>query len=325
MWWRTLVAVLFLAMPLPAQEHDWQTFETRFNELCQKGDFLAAKALITEALQDRNSPPGLHHTGALLWLLSQAHNVLGEFDEADLRFRAAISALERAGRPAALTLARAQVDYAALIELRGGGKDAQRRRLAALEVLKRELGPGDPEVLRTQGHVALGFLARGDHERAERVCREVIESGQGSKRFPIGHLAEAYLILGKILLGRGRHADAAEAYNQATVTIESVYGPEEHPALLHCWVGVGIAHTRMRKFDSARELLIRAERVALEAMGPANPMVLQILTARCELLRAEGRTAEAKRLEKSARSLAREADNRRHSVSWAELNEATRP
>lgn len=323
MWWRTLVAVLFLAMPLPAQEHDWQTFETRFNELCQKGDFLAAKALITEALQDRNSPPGLHHTGALLWLLSQAHNVLGEFDEADLRFRAAISALERAGAPAVLTLAKAHADHASLIELRGSAREAERQRVSALGVLERELGPAHPEVLGLQGELAFGYYAQRDFARAERLCRTAIRGHQSSGNAPDFHLAKTLVTLGRVLLEDERAQEATEVFGQSAGIVESLVG-SEHPMLLHSWVGLATAHIRLRRFDTATVLLHRADRVALEAFGAQHPLRIQILTAQCELLRAEGKSAEAKRLAKLVRSLAKTARERSHSVSWSEWTGAAR-
>lgn len=317
MWRRILVVCLLAVLPLGAQVRAWSAVEREFDRLCDQGDFLAAKELITGALRDQGLAEDLHDSGVLLWLLGKANYVLGESDEADLRFRAAISALERAGPPAILTLARAQLDFASLIELRGETKDAQRRRRMALEILQRELGPGDPEVLYAQGQLALGYCMAGEFERAERLCREVIASGSASKRYPTVYLVETWFILGRSLLGSGDNAGAAEAFRQSATIAESLFG-SEHPALINSWVGLALAQIRMRQPGTAGELLARAERVVLERLGPGHPFQLEILAARCELLREEGKRAEAKRLEKSLRKLARGAADRRHSVSWAE-------
>lgn len=317
MWRRILVVCLLAVLPLGAQVRAWSAVEREFDRLCDQGDLLAAKELITGVLRDKGLAEDLHYCGTLLRLVGAVNHALGDFDEADLRFRAAISALERAGPPAILTLARAQMDFASLIELRGETKDAERRRRMALEILQRELGPDDPAVLYAQVQLAIGYCKAGESERAERLCREVIDSGSASNRFPAGYLAETWFILGKSLLGSGGNAGAAEAFRQSAAIVELQIG-SEHPALVNPWVGLALARIRMRQLKSAGELLARAERVVLERLGPGHPFELEILAVRCELLRAEGKRAEAKRLEKSLRKLARGAADRRHSVSWAE-------
>lgn len=323
MWRLMLVACLLAVAPLLAQESNWRTFQTRFDKLCEQGDFRAARALITEVLQNHDPGSDLHRTGALLWLLGLANHVLGDLDEADLRFRAAISALERAGAPAVLTLAKAHADHASLIELRGSAKEAERQRVSALGVLERELGPAHPEVLGLQGELAFGYYAQRDFARAERLCRTAIQGHQSSGNAPDVHLAKTLVTLGRVLLEDGRAQEATEVFGQSAGIVESLVG-SEHPMLLHSWVGLATAHIRLRRFDTAADRLNRAESVALEALGTHHPVRLQILSVRCELLRAEGKTSEAKRLEKSLRNLAKTAREQSHSVSWAELTGAAR-
>lgn len=317
MWRLTLVVCLLAAAPLLAQQRDWGALEARFDKLCEQGDYPAARALIVEALEGLGPDEDLPRTGGLLWYLGLADHALGDIDEADVRYRAAISALERAGLQATLTLARVRLDYASLIEDRGTARSAERLRLAALEVLQRELGPDHPDTLRAQLHLASSYLRKGDRKIAERLCREVIASAESSQQFPVGYLAESYHMLGMILQASGHHAEAAGAFGQSLALLEALYGPE-HPIQLNSWIGLALAQTRLRRFDVAADQLNRAERVALEVLGTQHPVSLQILTARCELLRAEGKTAEAKKLEKLVRSLAKAARERSHSVSWTE-------
>lgn len=323
MWRLIPVVCLLAAAPLLARESDWRTFQTRFDKLCEQGDFLVARTLITEVLQSHDPGSDLHRTGALLWLLGLANHVLGDLDEADLRFRAAISALERAGAPAVLTLAKAHADHASLIELRGSAREAERQRVSALGVLERELGPAHPEVLGLQGELAFGYYAQRDFARAERLCRTTIQRHQSSGNAPDVHLAKTLVTLGWVLLETGQALEATEVFGQSAGIIESLVG-SEHPMLLHSWVGLATAHIRLRRFDTAAALLHRADRIALEAFGAQHPLRIQILSAQCELLRAEGKSAEAKRLAKSVRSLAKTARERSHSVSWSEWTGAAR-
>lgn len=321
MWRLIPVVCLLAAAPLLAQQRDWGALEARFDELCEQGDYPAARALIVEALEGLSPDEDLHRTGTLLWFLGLTDHALGDIDVADLRYRAAISALERAGLQATLTLAHVRLDYASLIADQGTARSAERLRLAALEVLQRELGPDHPDTLRAQLHLASSYLRKGDRKSAERLCREVIASAESSQQFPVGYLAESYHMLGMILQASGHHAEAAAAFGQSLALLEALYGPQ-HPIHLNGAVGLARAHISLGQFDSASDLLTRAESVAVEALGTQHPVSLQILSARCELLRAEGKTAEAKRLEKSVRNLAKTAREQSHSVSWAELTGA---
>lgn len=323
MWIKALIVCLLAAAHLLAQESDWRTFQIRFDKLCEQGDFLAARTLITDVLQSHDPGSDLHRTGALLWLLGLANDVLGDLDEAGLRFRAAISALERAGAPAVLTLARVHVGHASLIELRGSAREAERQRVSALVVLERELGPAHPEVLGLQGELAFSCYAQRDFARAERLCRTTIQRHQSSGNAPDFHLARTLVTLGRVLLEDERAQEATEVFGQSARISESLVG-SEHPMLLHSWVGLATAYIRLRRFDTAAALLHRADRIALEAFGAQHPLRIQILTAQCELLRAEGKSAEAKRLAKLVRSLAKITRERSHSVSWSEWTGAAR-
>jgi tetratricopeptide (TPR) repeat protein len=321
MWKLALLFCLLGAASLPAQKHDWRAFETRFNQLCQQGDFVAARMLITTALDDVDPDQDLRGAGTLLWLLGVANHVLGDFDEADLRFRAAISALERAGGPAALSLARARIGHAALLELRGCLDQAERLREDGIRVLRRELSPNHPEILHARSQLAASLLRRGDLDGAEQLCREVIAASNDSAGFPNGFLAESYFTLGSVLLAGGQNASAADALAKSLALTESDYGPD-HPTQINGSVALATAHLRLRQFDSAATLLDRAERIALAFLGPQHPLRLEVLTARCELLRAEGKKSEARKLEKTVHRLEKAARERGHTVSWAEWTAA---
>lgn len=323
MWRRTLVVCLLAAAPLPAQQRDWDAVDAQFHEFLQQGDFLAAKGFITGTLADLNPDENLHATGSLLWYLGLLNHVLGDFDEANLRFRAAISALERAGPPAALTLAKARIDFASLLDLLGSLKEADRLRRSGLAVIQSELGPGHPLSLNAQTQLAEGLLRKGDLVGAEQLCRNVLFAAHASGQFPLSFLVYNDSILGSVLLAGQRHTEAAETLGNCLTRTESLYGPHS-PAQLNCSIGLAIAHVHLRQFDRAAALLQDAEGIVLDHLGPQHPQLAEVLHVRCELLRAQGKTAEAKRLAKAVRNLVKAARERSHSVSWAEWTGAAR-
>jgi tetratricopeptide (TPR) repeat protein len=311
-----------MATPLQSQERDLHAITEKVNRLSEQGDFPAVRAFVTEALRVGGLAADLERTGTLLLILADVNQALGDFEEADLRFRAAISALERAGKPAELTLAQSQINYAQLLDMRGGARDAERRRLFALDIFRRELGPDHPETLRTLGHLALGYRVRRDYARAEQLCREVIRTAQSSGRYPAYYLAFDLLTLGDILLKTGRASEAVEVFQQSLDIVEPLFGPR-HPALLNSWLGKARSYAAMRQYAASEELLLKADAVAAEFLGAAHPMRLQVLSSRHRLLREAGRPSEAKDLEKFARKLARESGNQRHTVTWAELTRSS--
>jgi tetratricopeptide (TPR) repeat protein len=323
MWRQALAVCLLAAAPLLGQDGSFRTLSASFDEQCRRGDFAAARSLIMSALQDGEATNDLLRTGTLLWFLALANGFLFDVDEADLRFRAAIATLQRAGPQGVITLARTQADYATLLALRQSEKHAERLRLLALKTLTHELGPAHPAVLSISVDLAFGHYRQRHYARAERLCREVISTAESTGRPAELYLAKAFVTLGRILLGHGRTAEAEGHFARSAMLIESYAGPE-HPTLLNSWLGLALVHTRMRQFKAAADLLNRSERVALDALGPRSPTFLEILSARCELLRAEGKTAEAKKLEKSVRNLAKAARERSHSVSWSEWTAAAR-
>lgn len=166
--------------------------------------------------------------------------------------------------------------------------------------------------------MAHGYRLRRDYRRAEQLCREVIQAAQSSGRYPAVYLAEDLRTLGIILLEAGRASEAVEAFEQSLAIVEPLLGPR-HPSLLNLWVYKAEAYAAMRQYAAAEELLLTADRVAAEFLGPACPVRLLVLSVRYQLLREAGRRSEAKDLEKFARKLARESGNQRHTVSWAEL------
>jgi tetratricopeptide (TPR) repeat protein len=84
---------------------------------------------------------------------------------------------------------------------RDGDYGAAQRCLEGISGLEHG-GAGDPYLVQLYANVA---FARGDHQRAERMCRDLIAAGYG---------ADNWVRLGQILQRRGRHQEALEAYRR---------------------------------------------------------------------------------------------------------------
>ncbi len=318
-----LAACLLLAGILPAQETAWRLVVNQAEELERLGSYTAMKTLLAEALRTPDSPQDLERTGTLLLGLARANVYLGEFEEAGLRHRASISALERAGDQAQLTLASALANHASLLELRGSTTEAERKRLRALQIVRERLGANHPEVLALEGDIAIGHCARREFDRAESLCRQVIETWRAEGIPANGHLAQIWHTLGHVLIGTGRASEAPSAFRKGLSIDEARLG-SSHPALLDGLLGLAQAHAAMDDFNRADEVLAQAQTLVTESFVPGHPMSLLVLAERCKVLRATGRGRQAKALEKSARASLKSSAGQRHTVSWGELLEHKR-
>lgn len=317
---RTLVVCLLAGVFLHGQEPDIRSIHRVTEEQYGRGDYAAARRTVIEALQARTGPVDLHRTGVLLRLLGRADHLLGDFEAAGRSYRAAISSLERAGAAARLVLARAQLDYASLLDIGGPSRDAQRRRVAALAIYEQDLGPEQPQTLMAQGEIAVGYLNLRNFPKAESLCLEIIDQWERSNLPPSAHLAKTWDTLGFTLLETKRIQKSAAAFRRSLALNEGLYG-DSHPVTLEARLGLASAYAAGREFDPANEAIIRAEQVAAGSLATDHPMRTMILLTKVKVLRAQGLSTEAKRVEKQFRLSADSAQRKRQSISWGELTQ----
>lgn len=318
MWHRLPVVCLAVAISLQADGSDRPSITEQAERHFQKGEYAAARALVAASLKEADPTLNLERTGSLLVLLAHACFSLGEFENADRHYRAAIDSLERAGPATALALARAQVDYASLLDLRRLHRDAERRRQAGLRILEQHLDPGAPEILSARSELAAGYHARKQYAEAESLCLELIaafEQQRASNAVAYGKLFDT---LGYVYIETHRPAEAMAAFQRSATLIGDALGPG-HPVLLDSWLGKAIAHTALKEFAQAASTLLHAESVVRSHPGTSDRMLIRILGLRSQVLRASGRKAEAKSLEQAVRSLSRQRGSPDYTVSWAEL------
>lgn len=319
MWHRLPVVCLAVAISLQADGAERPSIKEQAERHFQRGEYAAAKALVAASLKQPDPTLNPERTGSLLVLLAHACFSLGEFEDADRHYRAAIDAFERAvGPAAALALARAQLDYASLLDLRRLHREAGRRRQAGLRILEQHLDLGAPEILSARSELASGLHARKQHAEAESLCLELIaafEQQRSSNAIVHGKLFDT---LGYVYLETHRPAEAMAAFARSATLIGDALGPG-HPMLLDSWLGKAMAHTALKEFAQAASTLLHAEDMVRSHSGTTDGMLLRILGLRSQVLRATGRKAEAKSIEQAARSLSRQRGSPGYTVSWAEL------
>lgn len=318
LWIRIVAVCLCPAVAHEGQESVRQSVKSKVEEHLRRGDYHAARRVVTEALRDRSGPIDLHHTGVLLTLLGDVDHLRGDFEAAGRSYRAAISSLERAGNAARLDLAWSQVNYAALLDIGGPSRDAARRRLFALEIYERELGPGDHETLIAKGELANGHLSRQEYGLAENLCREIIDTWEHSGFPPSAHLAKTWATLGFALVKSRKFRESAAAFQQSLALVQKLYGPN-HPITLDARIGLALASAAQRQFALASEILAQADTIAAESLAPNDPTRIEILMERASVLRAQGLIAEAKMIERQLRTEAHTRQRTRPSVNWSEL------
>lgn len=318
MWHRIPFVSLAVAISLQADGSGWLSIARQAERHFQSGEYAAAKTLVATSLKQAGPAWNPERTGRLLSLLAHACFALGDFEDADRHYRASIMTLERAGPAAELALARAQIDYASLLDLRRRHPDAERRRQAGLRVLEQYLDPNDPEILSAKSELAAGFHARRQYDEAESLCLDLIAASEQHRTPNAVSLGKLLDTLGYVYLETHRPVEAIAAFRRSATVIGDALGPG-HPMLLDGWLGKAMAHTALKEFDQATGLLLHAEGVVRSNPRSSDRTLLRILELRSQVLRASGRKAEAESLEKAARSLSKQNSSRDYTVSWAEL------
>jgi len=319
----TLAVCLFLAAAAGAQDGEWRAIQKEVEALYQRGDYQVGKAKVEEALAIRTEAADLERTGTLLSLLATAEFVVGDFEAADRRYRAAISALERAGPAGSLALARALADYAGLLDVEGQHHQAERRRVEALRLADSPPGAGGPGILAIKGEIAVGLFARKDYLRAEALSLEIIVACERAREPEPATHSRMLDVLGYLRLATQRSGAAIAAFQQSHSINEAAFGPR-HPVLIDGLLGRAVAHANLRQFEQANELLRHAGEVAHESFGPTHPLSLSVMDETSKVLRLQGRRREARQVEASIQTLRKQQDSRRYTVTWTELLRSNR-
>lgn len=176
-----------------------------------KGDLESAEGLYREALAMRRRLLGDEHP-RVIDLLDRLAGLLweiGSYAEAEPLYREALTTRRREGDDP-LAIAANLDNLAGILESMGDVGAAEPLCREGLSIRRRLLDGGQPALARSLSRMARLHLSRGDFPTAEASIREALEILRAA--LPTGHwlIAEAESVLGAVLDGLGRDAEAEE-------------------------------------------------------------------------------------------------------------------
>jgi tetratricopeptide (TPR) repeat protein len=294
-------------------------------DLERAGDYAEARRVLESGLRESPThPESSAEIGAILGRLGWVAYVLGDYEEARLRYRASIGKLTKALGRRHPAVARVLGGYASLCETRGEFKKASMVRKEALEILSEVIGRKHPESMALRGDLARGYFQRREFERAEAEYRELLHEATSAdvSRADVsrrGPQSQWWSGLGFVLLAVERYAEAAEAFEQSLVLTTSLAGAD-HPIHLDARFGLASVHLATGDAAKANQELEHAENAAIQRLGAAHGVSLRFSEARVRALKVLGRKSEARNLERMTRSLRAAARKDSATVSFSDLS-----
>ena len=186
----------------------------------------------------------------------------------------------------------------ALDDVEGRTADAEEHYLRSLSLYETALGPDHPSVADTLTSLGLHFVEAGRFvdaspllDRALAIRKAVF--GADSTR-TIASVAAIALLDD----ARGNTAEAIVLLERSAQIQQAAFGPQ-HPILAQTLLSLGIAYTRVQRYDDARRALDRVE--AIQAATPTNELAVAAMShARAMLLAGEKHYADAVELQQRA-------------------------
>jgi tetratricopeptide (TPR) repeat protein len=227
---------------------------------------------------------------------------LTRYEEAALRFRRAMAALESDRLAYGLAHARAQLGLADVLSHFGEYDTARDHALEALHAFTED-EPWHPDTGQLFVILAVIEKSAGNLDAAETYTRRAIafESSGESRAYGIGPLAVREL--GEIQLGQGECAAAERLMREQLETIEPLY-PRGHASLLLARSLLGESLLCMGRYDDAREVLLRVDPTAAGFAFLDDEEQAAALDRLIRVHEALGRPDEAERYRRLARAAA---------------------
>ena len=228
-----LFGLLLASSPIYAETESWATLNTAGMVAYQKRDFGMAKTMFHRALNALDARPDRDGQGesqplvaTTLNNLAATHEALGEYAQAELRYRHALMMIEAIQGPDHPDVAAGLHNLASLFFSQRAFARAEPLWQRALSISERKFGDQHPHLIPPL--VTLGMVAQAQHkfERAEtyyvRAIR-IVEQALGDDHPNLIPLYKRYAIL----LRQAHRAEEAHTVEQQIETIQS------HPQTLN--------------------------------------------------------------------------------------------
>jgi hypothetical protein len=202
----------------------------------------------------------------------------------------------------------------------GETKQAEGLLLSSLEIKRRRLPRGNPEIVHSLLNLGSVYVGKKRFEEARLILEEAEAL---AKNVPDGGLlfSRSLAHKGLLLFEAKRRTEAIAATEEAVAILERAAGPE-HPELVQVVTNLATMHASAGNHAEGLPQALRAVRIAEAKLGENHPHLAGALEAQAICLRALNRKGEAKKLlERSRRILKahRDANLLGHQVDWNAL------
>lgn len=238
--------------------------------------------------------PEHFETGSVLMSLAGVQYQVAPLDQTEATYTRALAIFEAGGH--ALEQSWVERNLARVYHRRGDLEQAEEHQLRSRQFLEQGRAPAEI-VTRSQQRWAELSRERGDLERAEQLARECVTRWQAAEDRE--NEAEARELLGLILEGQYRYADARDELGRALASCVTLYG-DEHPQTVLCRTELALSVLRGFGREAAAELVegCFARRDVL--LASRDSIAAQALVNLGTLAMIEGEYALAEELQRQA-------------------------
>jgi tetratricopeptide (TPR) repeat protein len=267
----------------------------------EKGDILGAeKFLLLAEKEAEGDEPKLIQVWHRLALTKDR---LFNYGDAEAHYQKALSRVEKRNKGKKddrNLLAHSQTLFANHYRMRGRYDEAEALYKKSLAIRERVNGPKAWETAQLMRDLADNHRDAGRYDAAEPIYRSAIAMLDGQKGREY-HLAFCLANLGELMLLQDRLEEAGALAQQAMNIYREQNLNVPHNRVF-CAATLGEVQARQKKIADA-EKTFTAGLKDLESTGPAGIRVVPFLKRAAKFYRDNGRTAEAKKLEESAKSI----------------------
>jgi tetratricopeptide (TPR) repeat protein/predicted Ser/Thr protein kinase len=276
-----------------SEGHSLETLSDRLNDLgsalFRLGRFDEAIARLNEALPLREAAdraaghePASPRTATLINNLALMHYLAGRPDEAEPRFRQALTLRRALLPPDHPDLAQTLSNLGLMLKDYGSIEESVQILTEALEVRRAGLEPEHYRIAQAMLNLGVAQRDSGDLDPAAVLlvdARDRLINALGAEH---PQVAVAHNELGRLHLAQGR-AEAAEADHRRALAIQRSALPQGHPHLAWSLVGLGRALEALGQNGAARQALVEAVEIRQQALPEQDPLRIEAEQALAEL------------------------------------------
>jgi serine/threonine protein kinase/tetratricopeptide (TPR) repeat protein len=169
----------------------------------------------------------------------------------------------------------------------------------AVRIQRRELGPYDPETLKSMNALAVALYQGGQIGAAEKLGREGFESAQRAFGQKDSRTLGWAFNVAMSLQAEGRYAEAEKLIRETLAKAELTLGPDNHDTWRYR-IGLAIVLSDRGQFAEAEKIWRENLEILRRTLGPEDPETLQVMDNVAVAVSNQGRYGEAEKMQREA-------------------------